>query len=65
MIRIELNNGEGTIELKGEQLLLELELSLIIKYLATGKPDILKRALAHNIELLQKEVESDKNNSDN
>ena len=50
---------------KGNGKLLEIEESLVVKHLATTTPEIFKRALANNIELLQKEVESDKNNSDN
>lgn len=65
MIKIELIDGEGTIELKGEGKLLEIEETLVVKHIAISKPGLFKLALANNIELLQKEVESDKNNSDN
>lgn len=65
MIKIELIDGDGTIVFKGKGKLLEFEESLVVKHLAMATPEIFKRALANNIELLQKEVESDKNNSDN
>ena len=65
MIKIELIDGDGIIEIKGAGKLLEIEESLMVKYLATVTPKIFKLTLANNVELLEKEVSSDKNNSDN